>query len=99
MLHLLPWKTRKRACFESHVKMQERKRSMQEEKNPSGDSLTASTPCVLVVGAGPVGLTLAGDLLRRSIRCRLIDQAAADTTVQQTKAVGIQAKTLELLAR
>jgi len=70
---------------------------MQEEKNPSGDSLTASTPDVLVVGAGPVGLTLAGDLLRRGVRCRLIDQAAA--AVQQTKAVGIQAKTLELLAR
>jgi 2-polyprenyl-6-methoxyphenol hydroxylase-like FAD-dependent oxidoreductase len=60
-------------------------------------SPTATTHDVLVVGAGPVGLTLAGDLLRRGIRCRLIDKAPEAT--QQTKAVGIQAKTLELLAK
>ncbi len=59
-------------------------------------SPTAATPDVLVVGAGPVGLTLANDLLRRAIRCRLID--SAEHPMPQTKAVGIQAKTLELLA-
>jgi 2-polyprenyl-6-methoxyphenol hydroxylase-like FAD-dependent oxidoreductase len=59
-------------------------------------SLTAVTPDVLVVGAGPVGLALAGDLRRRGIDCRIID--SAPQAVQQTKAVGIQAKTLELLA-
>jgi 2-polyprenyl-6-methoxyphenol hydroxylase-like FAD-dependent oxidoreductase len=59
-------------------------------------SLTAATSDVLVVGAGPVGLTLANDLLRRGIRCRSID--SAPQAMQQTKAVGIQAKTLELLA-
>ncbi|HEX6554695.1 MAG TPA: FAD-dependent monooxygenase [Ktedonobacteraceae bacterium] len=32
---------------------------------------------VLVVGAGPVGLTLAIDLARRGITCRIIDQAPA----------------------
>jgi 2-polyprenyl-6-methoxyphenol hydroxylase-like FAD-dependent oxidoreductase len=52
---------------------------------------------VLIVGAGPVGLALASDLLRRGIRCRLID--SAEHAVQQTKAVGIQARTLEMLAR
>jgi 2-polyprenyl-6-methoxyphenol hydroxylase-like FAD-dependent oxidoreductase len=57
----------------------------------------ATTHDVLVVGAGPVGLTLASDLLRRGVRCRLIDRE--QEAVQQTKAVGIQAKTLELLAK
>src|SRR5260370_8745040 len=32
---------------------------------------------VLVVGAGPVGLTLAIDLARRGIACPIIDQAPA----------------------
>jgi 2-polyprenyl-6-methoxyphenol hydroxylase-like FAD-dependent oxidoreductase len=51
----------------------------------------------LIVGAGPVGLTLANDLLRRRVRYRLIDSVPQAT--QQTKAVGIQARTLELLAK
>jgi 2-polyprenyl-6-methoxyphenol hydroxylase-like FAD-dependent oxidoreductase len=57
----------------------------------------ADAPDVLIVGAGPVGLALAGDLRRRGIRCRLID--SAERAAQQTKAVGIQARTLEMLAR
>ncbi len=52
---------------------------------------------VLIVGAGPVGLTLANDLLRRGIRCRIID--SAPQAEQKTKALGIHAKTLELLAK
>ncbi len=60
-------------------------------------SLATATPDVLIVGAGPVGLALAGDLLRRGIRCRLIDSATQAGAA--TKAVGIQAKTLELLAK
>src|SRR5258707_6649925 len=60
-------------------------------------SLTAATPDVLIVGAGPVGLALVDDLLRRGIRCRIID--SAPQAAQQTKALGIQAKTLELLAK
>src|SRR5215471_21724736 len=59
--------------------------------------LTAATPDVLIVGAGPVGLALANDLLRRGIRCRIID--SAEHPAQQTKAVGIQARTLELFAK
>src|SRR5690349_24116599 len=42
--------------------------------------LTASTPDVLIVGAGPVGLALANDLLRRGIRCRLIDSRSEEHT-------------------
>jgi 2-polyprenyl-6-methoxyphenol hydroxylase-like FAD-dependent oxidoreductase len=44
-----------------------------------------------------VGLALAGELRRRGIRLRLID--CAEHAVLQTKAVGIQARTLEMLAR
>src|ERR1700693_2893078 len=66
-------------------------------KKMSDVSPTIAIHDVLVVGAGPVGLTLANDLLRRGIRCRLIDRE--QEAVQQTKAVGIQAKTLELLAK
>jgi 2-polyprenyl-6-methoxyphenol hydroxylase-like FAD-dependent oxidoreductase len=52
---------------------------------------------ILIVGAGPVGLTLANDLQRRGIRCRLID--SAEHPAQQTKALGIHARTLELLTK
>ncbi len=62
---------------------------------------TLSTPHttknVLVVGAGPVGLTLANDLLSRGISCRIIDSAPQAT--KKTKALAIQPRTLELLAR
>src|SRR5258708_38006006 len=60
-------------------------------------ALTAATHDVLIVGAGPVGLALANDLRRRGIRCRIID--SAPQAAQQTKAVGIQAKALGLLAK
>jgi 2-polyprenyl-6-methoxyphenol hydroxylase-like FAD-dependent oxidoreductase len=50
---------------------------------------------VLIVGAGPTGLTLACDLLRRGISFRIIDQSQSATTV--SKAIVIHARTLELL--
>src|ERR1700730_18486778 len=56
-----------------------------------------ATNDVLIVGAGPVGLALTNDLLRRGINCRLID--SAPHAMQQTKALGIQARTMELLAK
>jgi 2-polyprenyl-6-methoxyphenol hydroxylase-like FAD-dependent oxidoreductase len=49
---------------------------------------------VLVVGAGPVGLTLALDLTRRGIPCRIIDQAAAYPI--GTRGRGISARTQEI---
>ncbi|GCE10071.1 FAD-dependent monooxygenase [Dictyobacter aurantiacus] len=60
-------------------------------------SQTRAAHDVLIVGAGPVGLTLANDLLRRGISCRLID--SAPRAAQKTKALGIHAKTLELFAK
>jgi len=50
---------------------------------------------VLVVGAGPTGLTLAAQLLARGICARIIDKSEGPAT--QSRALGIQARTLELL--
>ncbi|HZR43364.1 MAG TPA: FAD-dependent monooxygenase [Ktedonobacteraceae bacterium] len=52
---------------------------------------------VLIVGAGPTGLTLAHELLRRSVQIRLIDKAP--NASQNTKALGVWPRTLELFAR
>jgi 2-polyprenyl-6-methoxyphenol hydroxylase-like FAD-dependent oxidoreductase len=51
---------------------------------------------VLVVGAGPTGLVLAAELLARGIRTRVIDQG--DGVALQARAIGIHARTLEVLA-
>jgi 2-polyprenyl-6-methoxyphenol hydroxylase-like FAD-dependent oxidoreductase len=50
---------------------------------------------VLVVGAGPVGLTLGCELLRRGVRARVIDELEAPT--QQSRATDLQARSLEIL--
>src|SRR5512135_3059865 len=49
---------------------------------------------VLVAGAGPVGLTLACELRRYGVRCRIIDPNAGPT--DQSRALGLQARTLEV---
>lgn len=50
---------------------------------------------VLVVGAGPVGLSAAIELHRRGVPVRLIDQNP--NAAKQSRAVGINPRTLELL--
>ena len=50
---------------------------------------------VLIVGAGPTGLTAALELSRLGIPVRIIDKQAAPPTT--SRAVGVQARTLELL--
>src|SRR5712672_1178764 len=50
---------------------------------------------VLIVGAGPTGLTAALELSRLGIAVRMIDKLAAPATT--SRAVGVQARTLELL--
>jgi 2-polyprenyl-6-methoxyphenol hydroxylase-like FAD-dependent oxidoreductase len=49
---------------------------------------------VLVVGAGPVGLTMACELARYGVRCRIIDKAPAPSLT--SKALGIFPRTLEV---
>ena len=57
---------------------------------------TATPDCqVLVVGAGPTGLTLAAQLLARGIHARVIDKGEGPAT--QSRALGVHARTLELL--
>ena len=50
---------------------------------------------VLVVGAGPTGLTLAAELTRHGIACRIVDKASGPTPL--SKATSVQARSLEVL--
>ncbi|MGW7331735.1 FAD-dependent monooxygenase [Streptomyces sp. NPDC054840] len=52
---------------------------------------------VLVVGAGPVGLTAAAELRRRGVSCRIVDRLPA--RLPFAKAVGIQPRTFEVWDR
>jgi 2-polyprenyl-6-methoxyphenol hydroxylase-like FAD-dependent oxidoreductase len=55
------------------------------------------TSQVLVVGAGPVGLTLAAELKRYGVSVRIVDKASSRT--DKSKALVVWSRTLELLAR
>jgi 2-polyprenyl-6-methoxyphenol hydroxylase-like FAD-dependent oxidoreductase len=70
------------------------------EHNESGKSLgqvskRKSTRPVLIVGAGPTGMTAAIELNRFGIPVRLIDKLLEPITT--SRAIGVQARTLELL--
>jgi 2-polyprenyl-6-methoxyphenol hydroxylase-like FAD-dependent oxidoreductase len=52
---------------------------------------------VLIVGAGPTGLMLANQLGRRGVRAQIIDRHAGPAV--QTRALGVQARTLEIYAQ
>jgi 2-polyprenyl-6-methoxyphenol hydroxylase-like FAD-dependent oxidoreductase len=49
---------------------------------------------VLIVGAGPTGLTLAAQLARFSVRFRLIDKQF--DRAQESRALAVQARSLEV---
>ncbi|GAA4545558.1 FAD-dependent monooxygenase [Amycolatopsis samaneae] len=53
-----------------------------------------SDPEVLVVGAGPVGLTVAGELVRRGVRVRVVDGASGPAT--SSRALATHPRTLEI---
>lgn len=59
-------------------------------------SSTPSRPAILIVGAGPTGLTLAHELLRRGVRPRIIEKTPQ--AIPNTKALGVLPRTLEALA-
>ena len=50
---------------------------------------------VLVAGAGPTGLLMAGELARHGLSCRLIDSNERGAT--ESRALAIQARTIEML--
>jgi 2-polyprenyl-6-methoxyphenol hydroxylase-like FAD-dependent oxidoreductase len=58
---------------------------------PWGKSAVAN---VLIVGAGPVGLTLACELARHGVRCRIIDKLP--TPLPYCRAIGVTPRTLEV---
>jgi 2-polyprenyl-6-methoxyphenol hydroxylase-like FAD-dependent oxidoreductase len=65
-----------------------------EKRTPEFWEGIMSAP-VLVVGAGPVGLTMAAALTRHGVACRVIDKAAAPS--DKSKALVVWSRTLELL--
>jgi 2-polyprenyl-6-methoxyphenol hydroxylase-like FAD-dependent oxidoreductase len=54
-------------------------------------------PKVLIVGAGPTGMTAAHELSRMQIPVRIIEKTPAPATT--SRAVGVQARTLELFGQ
>lgn len=61
------------------------------------ENLSESETNVLVVGAGPTGLTMAAELAARGVGCRIIDKTPARS--QYTRALVVQARTLELVQK
>jgi len=61
-----------------------------------GTDGTDGTDGVLVVGAGPVGLTAACQLARLGVPVRVVDTLEQPTT--ESRAVGVHARSLEMLA-
>ncbi|MFI0412003.1 FAD-dependent monooxygenase [Actinomadura sp. 3N508] len=59
---------------------------------PTGEQ----TGNVLIVGAGPTGLLLAGDLAAAGIRCTVLERRDAETS-NLTRAFAVHARTLEML--
>lgn len=55
------------------------------------------TASVLIVGAGPVGMTLASELARYGVSARIVDKA--DHRTDKSKAMVLWSRTLELLDR
>jgi 2-polyprenyl-6-methoxyphenol hydroxylase-like FAD-dependent oxidoreductase len=60
------------------------------------DTTDTTADGVLVVGAGPVGLTTACQLARLGVRVRVVEALERPTT--ESRAVGVHARSLEMLA-
>ncbi|WP_165068510.1 FAD-dependent monooxygenase [Paludisphaera rhizosphaerae] len=54
---------------------------------------------VLISGAGPTGLTLACELRRWGVDCLLVDEKHDTTPVRESRALGIQAATMDVFRR
>ncbi|MGY5775484.1 FAD-dependent oxidoreductase [Rhizobium sp. LEGMi135b] len=53
---------------------------------------------ILIVGAGPVGLTAALELARRGFSPRIVDDGIGQTPLEESRALGVNARTLTLLS-
>jgi 2-polyprenyl-6-methoxyphenol hydroxylase-like FAD-dependent oxidoreductase len=51
-------------------------------------------PDALVVGAGPVGLMMAGELVRHGLTCRIVDRG--EGPAKESRAIGVWPRTLEI---
>jgi 2-polyprenyl-6-methoxyphenol hydroxylase-like FAD-dependent oxidoreductase len=51
----------------------------------------------LIIGAGPTGLTLGCELIKRGLKVRLVEQLSQPT--DQSRALGLQSRTLEVFER
>ncbi len=74
------------------------------DANPGTDDAPPGlmTDPIVVVGAGPTGLTAAFELARQGIRVRIVDKAFAPRadareSADRSRAIGVQARTLELM--
>ena len=65
-----------------------------------GDGIDGQTKSrsILIAGAGPVGLTAALELARRGFVPRIIDDGPGPTPVEESRALGVNARTLTLLS-
>ncbi|MFF4504915.1 FAD-dependent monooxygenase [Streptomyces sp. NPDC001401] len=62
--------------------------------------LSGDSPEVLIVGAGPVGITLACELLQQGVRIRLVDRRAGiDESDPHSKGILVWPRSLEMLRR
>ncbi|WP_433469100.1 FAD-dependent monooxygenase [Spirillospora sp. CA-128828] len=64
--------------------------------SPTGRPTGRPAGNVLIVGAGPTGLLLAGDLASAGIGCTVLERRAAETS-NLTRAFAVHARTLEML--
>ena len=62
---------------------------------PGVEQAGSANAQVLVVGAGPVGLTIASELVRRGVSCVVLEQRSVPTPI--SRAMGIHVRTLEIL--
>ncbi|MFE5586896.1 FAD-dependent monooxygenase [Kitasatospora sp. NPDC056531] len=71
-----------------------------EQPPAQPDAGRALAPQVLIVGAGPIGMALACELLQQNVGVRLIDrQERIDTSDPHSKAVLVWPRNLEMLRR
>ena len=59
--------------------------------------MSTTSPDVLIVGAGPVGLVAAAELARHGVAVRIIDKLAQPTN--ESRAIAVHARSLEMLER